>query len=327
MRRRMIGLVLLGIGAFCAVAAVAVRLILAPDLIVLPLDQDGSSVATGTATVFYPGDLTQRSNVPVRAGRDVIGDPKAPGAGPDVAVWTGSLELTDPNGALIAVSEDRVCMNRHTALDVPCVSERVDGDNRVKHSGLSYTFPFGVEQRDYDMFDITAKKTFPARFSGVEQIEGTEVYKFVQTVPDTVTEQMEVPGQLAGGAQGTDVVADRLYSNTRTVWVEPTSGVIVNGQEQVRQYFRGPDGARGVTLLDGTIAFDKPTIAAGLDRAREAKDQIKMLTLIGPLVLGAVGLLALVAGTLLVARGGRSPATYRRGQRTGALHAQAGSSS
>jgi DUF3068 family protein len=325
MRRRMIGLVLLGIGAFCVVAALAVRLVLAPQLIVLPLDQDGSSVATGTATVFYPGDLTQRSGVAVRAGRDVIGDAKAPGAGPDVAVWTMSLKLTDPAGALIAVTEDRVCIDRHTAADVNCVSERLDGDNRVRHTGLSYTFPFGVQQRDYDMFDTTAKKAFPARFSGVEQIQGTEVYKFVQTVPETVTEQMEVPATLVGGAQGSDAVADRLYSNTRTVWVEPTSGVIVNGQEQVLQYFRGPDGTRGVTLLDGTLAFDKATVAAGLDRAREAKDQIKMLTLIGPIVLGAVGVLALVGGALLARRPRGSAVTYRRGERAGALHAQPGS--
>jgi hypothetical protein len=325
MRRRMIGLVLLGFGAFCVVAALAVRLVLAPQLIVLPLDQDGSSVATGTATVFYPSDLTQRSGVPVRAGRDVIGDAKAPGAGPDVAVWTGSLKLTDPAGVPIAISEDRVCLDRHTAVAVNCVSERLNGDNRVRHTGLSYTFPFGVEQRDYDMYDTTAQKAFPARFSGVEQIQGTEVYKFVQTVPEMVTERMEVPAPLVGGPQGSDVTADRLYSNTRTVWVEPTSGVIVNGQEQVLQYFRGPDGTRGVTLLDGLLAFDKSTVAAGLDRAREAKDQIKALTLYLPIGLGVLGVVALVGGVLMVRGTDRSPATYRRGERTGALRAQAGS--
>jgi hypothetical protein len=325
MRRRMIGLVLLGLGAFCVVAALAVRLVLAPQLIVLPLGQDSSTVATGTATVFYPGDLTQRSGVPVRAGRDVIGDPKAPGAGPDVAVWTMSLKLTDPDGSLIAVTEDRVCLDRHTAATVACVSERLNGDNRVRHTGLGYTFPFGVQQRDYDVYDTTAQKAFPARFSGVEQIEGTQVYKFVETVPETVTERMEVPATLVGGAQGDNVVADRVYSNTRTLWVEPTSGVIVNGQEQVLQYFRGPDGTRGVTLLDGLLGLDQPTIAAALDRAREAKDQIKLLTLIGPIVLGAVGVLALVGGGLLARRPRGSAVTYRRGERAGALHAQPGS--
>jgi hypothetical protein len=144
-------------------------------------------------------------------------------------------------------------------------------------------------------------------------------------VPETVTEQMEGPATLVGGAQGTDAVADRLYSNTRTVWVEPTSGVIVNGQEQVLQYFRGPDGTRGVTLLDGTIAFDKATVAAGLDRARDAHSQITTITLTLPIALAVVGVLALVGGALLARRPRGSEATYRRGERTGALHAQAGS--
>uniref|UniRef100_UPI0020294B07 DUF3068 domain-containing protein n=1 Tax=Pseudonocardia lacus TaxID=2835865 RepID=UPI0020294B07 len=316
MQRRSIGLALLGIGAFCAVAAVAVRLFLVPQLVVLPLDQDGSSVATGTGvTVFYPGDLEQRSGVSVRAGRDVIGDPRAPDAGPDVAVWTASLLITDSEGALIGVTEDRVCLDRHTAQAVqPCASERLNGDNRVSHSGLSYTFPFGVEQRDYEMFDTTAQRPFPARFVGEEQIEGTTVYKFEQEVPETVTERREVPAQLAGGVEGTgDVAVERIYTNVRTVWVEPTSGVIVNGQEQQRQFFRTPDGTEGVTLIEGTLRFDDETVAAGLARALDASNRITLITTTLPIGLGVVGLLALVGGALLVgsAQRGAAPARGR----------------
>jgi DUF3068 family protein len=311
MQRRTVGLVLLGIGAFCAVAAVAVRLFLVPQLVVLPLDQNGSSVATGTGvTVFYPGDLEQRSGVSVRAGRDVIGDPRAPDAGPDVAVWTASALITDAEGALVAVSEDRVCLDRRTAVAVqPCASERLNGDNRVRHSGLSYTFPFGVEQRDYELFDTTAQRAFPARFVGEEQIEGTAVYRFEQTVPETVTERREVPAQLAGGVEGTgDVAVERIYTNVRTVWVEPTSGVIVNGQEQQRQFFRTPDGTEGVTLIEGTLRFDEETVANGLARARDAGARITLIGTTLPVALGAAGLLALVGGALLVRSGRRSPA-------------------
>lgn len=302
MQRRTIGLVLLAIGAFGLVSALSVRLILVPQLVVLPLNQEGHSVATGTGvTVFYPGDLEQREDVTVRAGRDVIGEPNAPDAGPDVAVWTNTQSVTDEAGALISVTEDRVCLNRHTAFAVqPCVSERLNGDNRVRHSGLGYTFPFGTEQRDYDFFDTNVGRPFPARFVGAEDIQGTRVYKFEQTVPPTVIEQREVPAQLAGGVAGSDVTADRVYSNVRSIWVEPTSGVIVDGQEQVRQILRGPDGAEGVTLLEGTLRFDAETVASGLARAADASNRINLVTWVLPLVLGLVGLVALVVGALLV---------------------------
>jgi len=310
------------------VAAVAVRLLLVPQLVVLPLDQDGSSVATGTGvTVFYPGDLEQRSGVEVRAGRDVIGDPRAPDAGPDVAVWTASLLITDEQGALVGVTEDRVCLDRHTAQAVqPCASERLNGDNRVRHSGLSYTFPFGVEQRDYELFDTTAQRPFPARFQGEEQIEGTTVYRFEQVVPETVTERREVPAQLAGGIEGTgDVPVERVYTNTRTVWVEPTSGVIVNGQEQQRQFFRTPGGTEGVTLIEGTLRFDRATVAAGLERAQDAAARISLVSATLPIALGVVGLLALVGGALLVRGAQARPAPARGRHATAPLRAQAGS--
>jgi hypothetical protein len=310
MQRRTVGLVLLGIGAFAVAAALCVRLVLAPEIIVLPLDQTGSSVATGTGvTVFYPSDLTERSNVSVRAGRDVIGDPDAPGTGPDVAVWTATSQVTDTAGALISVTEDRVCINRHTAESVRCVSERLNGDNRVAHNGLAYTFPFNTQQQDYDFFDTTARQAFPARFMGEEEIQGTRVYRFEQTVPETVIEQRQVPGRLVGGAEGTDLWADRVYSNMRTIWVEPTTGIIVNGQEEVRQVLRARGtGTEGVTLLEGTLAFDDATIAAGLARAADANSGINLLTLWLPIGLGVVGAAGLIVGIVLVRRGRGEPA-------------------
>ena len=314
MQRRRVGFGLLGIGAFVVGAAVCLWLVLVPALVVLPLDQTGSSVATGSGlTVFYPGDLTERSGVSARAGRDVIGDPGAPEATGDVAVWTATSQVTDAGGALISVAEDRVCLDRRTALAVsPCASERVNGDNRVRHEGLSYTFPFGTGQQDYPMFDISAKAAFPARFVAAEELEGLAVHRFEQTVPETVIEQREVPGQLAGGAEGATVLADRVYSNLRTVWVEPTSGVIVKGQEQQRQYLRGPDGTTGVTLLEGTLVFDEQTVATGLERAREAQARITLIGTTLPWSLLALGGLLLVGGAaLLVDRGGRHPARHR----------------
>jgi hypothetical protein len=120
----------------------------------------------------------------------------------------------------------------------------------------------------------------------------------------------EVPGELAGGAEGTTVTADSVYSNTRTLWVEPTTGSIVNGQEQIRQFFRGPDGEQGVTLLAGTLNFTPEAVTGNAGLARDGRSLIVLLTTTLPIVLGAVGLILLAGGAFLLARGaGRNAPT------------------
>lgn len=302
MQRRMVGLGLLGFGAFAVAAALAVAMVLAPQLVLLPLAQEGSSVARASdATVFYPGDLEQRRGVALKAGGDMLGDPRAPEAGPETAVWTVTAAITDTDGALIAITEDRWCMDRRTAEAVqPCASERLNGDDRVRHAGLTYTFPINTQQRDYDVFDTSVKQAFPARYAGEENLQGATVYRFEQLVPESVVGRNEVPADLAGGAAGASVLADQVYTNARTFWVEPTTGMIVQRQEKRHQFFRGPDGATGTTLLQATIAFDDATVADQIVTATGGASQITMITKVVPIGLGVLGVLALAAGAFLV---------------------------
>ncbi|MCO1655519.1 DUF3068 domain-containing protein [Pseudonocardia humida] len=315
MRARIAALALLVVGALALTVAIALPAFLAPALVKLPLDQKVRSTAIGHGlTVFYPGDLEQRSGVTATSVRKLAGDPAAPEAGPDTAVWTVGNVVTDSEGVLIGVTEMTSCLDRRTGLAVsPCASARLNGDNRVTYAGQVFSFPFGTEQRDYEFFDPNAKAAFPARFVGVEEIEGLEVYRFEETIPETVTMTRELPGELAGGEEGTTVEADAVYSNTRTLWIEPTVGSIVNGQEDIRQVFRGPDGEEGVTLLAGTLSFTPEAVASNAALARDGRALIILLTTTLPIVLGVVGLVLLAGGVfLLVRRTGRpDPATVR----------------
>src|SRR6185312_5199729 len=106
MRARMAALALLVVGALAVTVAVALPLVLAPSLIKLPLDQQVRSTASGRGlTVFYPGDLEQRSGVSATSVRNVAGDAGAPEAGEDTAVWTVGNVVTDSEGVLIGVTE------------------------------------------------------------------------------------------------------------------------------------------------------------------------------------------------------------------------------
>jgi hypothetical protein len=96
----------------------------------------------------------------------------------------------------------------------------------------------------------------------------------------------------------------RYYENTRTVWVEPYSGIIVKGQEDLKQTLRGSDGRELLTVFGGMIAFTEDTVQKSADDAKEARSQLRLVSTTGPIVLISVGALLAVVGALLFLLGG-----------------------
>ena len=303
MRGRATGLGLLGLGAFALVAALMVKLFLVPALVKLPLSQPVSLVAVDPAATFFNiGELKQHQGETVTARQGVTGLPKADGAGSDVAVWASGTTVEDNANQLITPPITyQVCLDRRTAAAVDCPSAKV-GDQHQKISGLTLNFPFGTKKQSYDVFDSTAAKAFPARFAGTDAVQGVGVYRFAQTVPETVVQSSEVPGAMAGVPDQPSVQADVVYTNQRTYWVEPASGVIVNIEEHPNLVFRGPDGTTGVTLLAAKLSGDKKTLAAAVKRAEDGRSQIRMVSTILPLVLLLLGVIAMIIGALLLRR-------------------------
>jgi Porin PorA len=305
MRGRAIGLVLLGVGAFLLAAALAVRLFLEPALVKYPLDQTASPTAQGTDIEFF--DLAagkQLRGLEADVRQQVQGDPGSEAAGDDVAVWNFGSTITATDGTLLNAGTYRVCIDRREAVAVDCDVDNVDNDD-VDVEGLTLTFPFGTEQKDYDVWNSTTRQTWPATFEDVEELEGLEVYRFVQTIPETVIRTTDVPAALVGSDAGGTVSADVVYSNERTIWVEPTSGVIVTSEERPNTVLVGPDGEEAATILAGTFAGDSDTIAAGVDRAEDIGGQINLVKNVLPLVLLVLGLVLVGLGLFLTLRANR----------------------
>jgi hypothetical protein len=303
MRGRAIGVGLLGLGAFLLAAALAVRLFLEPALVKLPLDQTASPTAKGTDVEFFDvAELRQLRGLEADVQQQVAGDAGSEAASDDVAVWNFGSVVTGADGTVLNAGTYRVCLDRRTAEAVDCAVDNVD-DEDTDIEGLTLTFPFGTEQRDYDVFNSTTRQAFPATFEGTEELEGLEVYRFQLSIPETVIRSTDVPASLVGSDEEGTVTADVVYSNQRTIWVEPTSGVIVTSEEHPDTVLRGPDGERGPTVLAGTFAGDADTVAAGVERAKDIRGQITMVTTVLPLVLLGLGLVALLVGALLVRRG------------------------
>jgi hypothetical protein len=306
MRGRSIVLGLLGLGAFVLAAALCVRLFLAPALVKLPLDQTADPVAIGSNVDFFSqGELEQYRDLDATVIQHVQGDPDADGAGDDVAVWNFGSVMTDSDGRQLDASTYAVCIDRHTAEAVDCPSQQVNEDEDATIEGLTLTFPFGTEKKDYPLFNATTGKAFDATFEGVETLEGLEVYRFVQTIPETVIREAQVPGSLVGSDEPV-VPAEAVYSNERTMWVEPVSGVIVTAEEHPKAELRGPDGEQGPILLAGDFAGDDQTVSDGVARAEDFRSQITLIQKTLPLGLAGLGVLLLIVGGLLLARQGRA---------------------
>ncbi|MER7460255.1 DUF3068 domain-containing protein [Micromonospora sp. NPDC126480] len=304
------GAVLVAAGTFLIVGALAMPLYVAPSLVKVPLDQKSVTHSKAqNATVLDFATLSERTGVNLTASRAVRGDVEAGNSERavfDVGVTVTDDAAADPTEDPITYSSDRVALHRRTAEAIECCGENVNG-TAAKHEGLTYTFPFGTEKKTYQYFDNTARKAYPIDYVGTEELQGLTVYKFEMTVEPVEISQIDVPGNLVGSTEPT-VTAGRYYANTRTVWVEPTTGVIVKGQEKQLQTLRDPDGNDRIKIIDATLTFTEDTQKQQADAAKDARGQINLLTVVAPLVLAGLGVLLLLLGLLIIIRARRSGA-------------------
>ncbi|GGO13454.1 DUF3068 domain-containing protein [Micromonospora parathelypteridis] len=297
------GAILVAAGAFLIVGAVATPLAVAPALVKVPLDQSSVTISKAqNATVLDFGTLSERTAVNLTAHRAVRGDVKDGNA--DRAVFNvGVRVIDDASKKEITVSTDRVALDRRTAMAVACCAEDINGA-AFKHEGLTYTFPFGTEKKTYQYFDNTARKAYPAKYVSTEKLQGLTVYKFEMTVEPIKISEIKVPGSLLGSSEPA-VNAGRYYANTRTLWVEPDSGVIVKGQEKQLQTLRDGTGPDKLKIIDADLAFTEDTQKQQAKAAKDARDQINLLTTVVPIVLGLLGLALVLLGLYLVIRAAR----------------------
>jgi hypothetical protein len=299
MRRRAIGLGLLAFGAVLLGAALAVRLFLVPTMVRLPLDQTGSTtVSDQNGTYFDQKRLEQRQGY-VEANVDVEGDPLADDASDDVAVWHAGTAITNEDGELVTPTTETItCLDRHTAESVPCDGARLN-DEPADIEGLTVTFPLDTQRRDYEVWNNNVQAAVTARYVGQEDLEGLTVYRFEQSIPEQVIEQREVPSSFAGGTESGNVTADVVFSNDRTMLVEPTSGSIVEVTENPVTVLRGPDGATGVTVLSADFAPEDAAVHKKVQDATEKRDQITLIRTVVPWSAAGLGLVLLLVGLFL----------------------------
>ena len=325
--RRVLGAVLLAFGVALVVLGALSRPVLYDQLATVSLDQHSTSVSEGTNMsalhVWDDGSkphFDELNGVTLRSTREVRGIPGmvSEQERPSEAVWQTGVTSEALGVGDLTYSQELVTFDRVTGLATGAAhDERSAGDLEdpqkmvpVTHAGLFFKFPFAVEKTTYPWWDGDLGKAVPISFVREEDVDGTATYVFQQVIPVTDVSSRTVPAAVFGG-KGDDVVATTRYGNTRTLWVEPNTGVIIKGREQLDRSLTSPIGTRVTTA--GTIGYTDKTVS---DNAATWGPKGRLLGFIGgPLLwVGVIGgLLLIVAGILLIGR--RTPSLAVLGRR------------
>jgi hypothetical protein len=298
---RRLGYVLVFVGLFLLFFGLFERFYAYPRLKKAPLDQESAPVAVGTGTYFNrsPDKLREVQGAQLKNVRTVKGDPKA--GTEDVAVWdsfTSTVDLADRG--VITATQERIALDRVTGQSVNCCGEN------PRHQGLTLKFPFDTKKQTYQFWDGPASRALPAVFTREETIQGVKVYRFEQRIDPVTLGGQEIPGSLGGGPGAGPRQTNVVYSNVKTIWVEPTTGIIVKGQQDVNQSLESLGGEHVLTLLDAVLTYDDATVDANAADAADSASQLRMLSTILPIGAVVLGLALLVVGlTLLRAPEGR----------------------
>jgi uncharacterized membrane protein len=291
---RRLGYVLVFIGLFLLFFGLFERFYAYPRLKKAPLDQESQPVAVGTGTYFNRGKLREITGAQLKNVRTVKGDPKA--GTEEVAVWDSFVSTVDlADGGVIQATQERVALDRVTAQSVNCCGEN------PRHQGLTLKFPFDTRKQTYQFWDGPAGRALPAVYTRQETLQGVKVYRFEQRIDRLTLGTQEIPGSLAGEPGVASVQTNIVYSNVKTIWVEPTTGIIVKGQQAVRQVLEpAGGGGKALTLLDGVLTYDDATVRANAKDASDGAGRLRLLSTVLPIGALVVGLVLVVVGLVLL---------------------------
>lgn len=304
MRKFLLPAIIMGVGAFVLTMGLLFRFYAYPNLAVVPTDQNSTSVITDPNATFFDADNVEPGSGELTTTARIIGDPEASEAaseetGRDVAVWNMG-QVSDNNGdnMPMAGSTSVVVFDRHTGEAINCCGESENGEE-VEREGQVVKFPFDTQPVDtYEWWDATVGKAFPVTYQGEETLQGMDLYKFTSEVPLTKYDTMELPGALFGqGKKSPAVEADRFYTNTRTFWVDPVTGVVIDRVEEQHQEFRY-DG-ESLNALTTTSSFSQETVDTNVESYKSKSQQLAMVHTTLPIAFTVIGLVLLLAGLVL----------------------------
>ncbi len=296
----------------------------------------------------FIGDQT-----PLRSNRHV--HTEEPSDGDVVTLEVGTTIIRDDReepANLVNATIDRITLDRYNSypVDEPISTTQyhdpsqpgADQLQEFTRPGIQYQFPMGAEKKSYPYYDVVGLVEQPIDFIDEEEQDGATVYKYEMVIEPVNLYESFQAHQTANGRELTkadkdymaslrltfpankwglegddDVTMDRYYANVRTVRVEPTTGMIVNGTEHIFQFYArdpeeakriaGPDRAkeereRNRTAMDFVAQWSEETKANQLNQALDSKSKLSTFGTVAPIILGILGLILVVVGIIGIRR-------------------------
>ncbi len=301
--RRVLGVVLTGLGAFFLVVALLFRFYMPGQVIKFPLNEYTVSTLAGTNVSYFSSQTgAEVTGATVRAVSTVQGDVRAGSS--STAVWNdvvGVFDITHSSspGSPISYSTERLAFNRRTGLLVNCCGAEI-GTKRPKMSGQGFVWPIGTQQKTYQIFDTTLMKPEPVTFTGTSTVDGMNVDIFAEYIDNQQLGTVSLPGSFVGIDQPTVALPEYL-SAVNTYYVDPGTGSPVKVVQSENESLTNPStGGTALTLLRGTLTTTPQSIAAAVNTARSSDTEISWVQDIGPLIGILLGLVLLVLGIVLL---------------------------
>jgi hypothetical protein len=312
--RRIAGLICVGLGVALIAMAIALPTYVYPRIQRIPADPKLDIVADGTGlTVLLAqstddGGIRELTGQKVTATRVIRGEirPNAPRPKSGQAFYRlafSTVVAGQTNGLLNAYIEGG-SIDAKTGESNNCCGDYLMTDTSdtlgspIAHQGLQWKFPFGTKKQTYPFWDVNVRKALPAHYAGTQKLDGLLTYRFVQPINDIVISQQAVPGSLIGQPDTASVTADRLYSDTRTLWIEPNTGAIIKGSENVNQ--RLVANGKQVPLIQGTLTYTDATVKMLVKKYKNSALGLQLVTKTGPVIDWILGPILILLGLVLL---------------------------
>lgn len=285
--RKGLGIGLTVLGGFLVALAVLAQFWAPGQLMRTPLDTDSTTLLDGTAELSDGTGGTDE--FPVKAFSVTQADSERSDS--DVIVFQNSsclvkdegeidecVSADDPQERLISASTDNFATDRRTAMAVD--DPQYLPPSAEAKEGLVNKWPFEAEKKTYLYWDGYAGEAVDAVYDRTEDVDGLETYVYKITVSD-------VPIEVSDGVQGT-------YSTDREIWIDPTTGAIVN---QFETQERLDDDGNTFLALD--YGFTDEQVADNAETSKSNASSLNLITNTVPLIGWIVGIPALLIGIAL----------------------------